>query len=90
MRQKKKHSSEGKINDMEQYGRWNNIRISGARGKENETIEETETAVVQTLNAELPRLDLYEDGAIKYNDHNDSVQVVNYTNFKYWLELPWS
>ena len=55
----RKQNLEEKINDLEQYSRRNKIRISGVRVKENETIEETATSIVQTLNAEMPVIDLY-------------------------------
>lgn len=156
---------EGKLNDLEQYDRRNNVRVTGIKDKERETAEDTIKTVIETLNSEIPGLNLEEndidvahrlgkfeqgkkrqiivrlkrrmikykimrqkkslkgkniyisedltklnqevfssvrkkmkdvvsaawtqDGAIKYRDYNDHIQVVHHTNYKYWLDLPW-
>lgn len=163
--EKMREINEGKINDLEQYGRRNNIRISGLEDSQHETAEQTTAEVINTINREMPGVNLKfddidiahrlgkfdkdkqrqiivkmksrmtkinimtrkkalrgkhifinddltklnqavfksvrvknkdhvssawtQDGVIKYRDHNDHIQTVNYTNFHYWLNLPW-
>lgn len=163
--QQKSQTLEGKLNDLDQYGRRNNIRVSGIRDQENETAEESVKIVVDTLNKKIPNLNLKDDdidiahrigkyekdkkrqiivkfqsrmkksqvmrdkkglkgenifinddltrlnqevfnsvrikkkdivasawtfqGNIRYKDFNNHVQTIHFSNFKYWLDLPW-
>lgn len=163
--EKGRQTIEGSLNSLEQYGRRNNIRISGITDKAQETAEESTRLVVEILNRKMPNLGLkiqdidiahrigkykkegnrqiivklhsrikkqqimrekkslksdsvyisedltkinqevfksvrtklkdvvasawtYE-GAIRYKDHNDHIQTVHYSNYQYWLNLPW-
>ena len=47
-----------KINDLEQYGRRNNIRINGMTEQDDEDETQTTAAVIEVLNKNIPDLDL--------------------------------
>ena len=53
-----KEDSNEKLNDLEQYGRMNSIRINGVPESDNETVQQTVGVVVETLNAKIPALNL--------------------------------
>lgn len=50
--------TQDQINNLEQYGRRNNVRIDGITDTENETASETGKMVVEILNAKIPELKL--------------------------------
>jgi hypothetical protein len=50
--------TKGKINDLEQYSRINNLRIDGIKETINEDQQQTEIKVLNTLNSYMPKLKL--------------------------------
>ena len=50
-----------KLNDLEQYGRRNNIRITGVKEDDNETSDQTADVIVDTMNRKIPGLELKTD-----------------------------
>lgn len=47
-----------KLNDLEQYGRRNNIRITGVAEENNELSNQTANVIVNTMNRKIPGLEL--------------------------------
>lgn len=55
---KNNETAEGKINDLEQYGRRNNVRMNGVAEVGEETPERTTTAIIEVLNNNIENLAL--------------------------------
>lgn len=56
--EKNNETAEGKINDLEQYGRRNNVRMNGVAEVGEETPERTTTAIIEVLNNNIENLAL--------------------------------
>lgn len=57
---REKQQTQLKLNDMEQYGRRNNIRIDGIENKDGEIADETTKVVIQKLNTKMKNLNITE------------------------------